>query len=49
MPSSATLRFAATHALSLTFLPAWLRSVEARTAVGPIQLVSDVATQLRVA
>jgi LysR family transcriptional regulator, hypochlorite-specific transcription factor HypT len=41
--SAATLRFAATHALSLNFLPAWLRSLEARTAVGPIQLVSDVA------
>jgi DNA-binding transcriptional LysR family regulator len=41
--SSATLRFAATHALSLTFLPAWLRRLEARTPVGPIQLVSDVA------
>jgi DNA-binding transcriptional LysR family regulator len=41
--SSATLRFAATHALSLTFLPAWLRGLESRTPVGPIQLVSDVA------
>lgn len=41
--SASTLRFAATHALSLSFLPAWLRSLEARTAVGPIQLVSDVA------
>ena len=41
--SSATLRFAATHALSLTFLPTWLRSLESRVSVGPIQLVSDVA------
>jgi DNA-binding transcriptional LysR family regulator len=41
--SSATLRFAATHALSLTFLPAWLRGLESRTPIGPIQLVSDVA------
>jgi len=41
--SASTLRFAATHALSLSFLPAWLRSLEARTAVGPIQLISDVA------
>jgi LysR family transcriptional regulator, hypochlorite-specific transcription factor HypT len=41
--SSATLRFAATHALSLTFLPAWLRRLEGRTPIGPIQLVSDVA------
>lgn len=41
--SAATLRFAATHALSLTFLPAWLRSLESQVAMGPIQLVSDVA------
>jgi DNA-binding transcriptional LysR family regulator len=39
---SATLRFAATHALSLTFLPPWLRTLEAQWATGPIQLVSDV-------
>jgi DNA-binding transcriptional LysR family regulator len=43
--SSATLRFAATHALSLTFLPAWLRRLEAHMPIGPIQLVSDVAAQ----
>ena len=42
---SSTLRFAATHALSFTFLPAWLRSLEARTSIGPIQLVSDVLQQ----
>jgi DNA-binding transcriptional LysR family regulator len=41
--SSATLRFAATHALSLTFLPGWLRQLEARTPLGAIQLMSDVA------
>lgn len=41
--SAATLRFAATHALSLTFLPAWLRGMESRTPIGPIQLISDVA------
>ena len=40
--ANATLRIAATHALSFTFLPAWLRSLESRIAVGPIQLVSDV-------
>jgi DNA-binding transcriptional LysR family regulator len=40
--SSTTLRFAATHALSFTFMPRWLRTLESRTAVGPIQLVSDV-------
>ncbi len=43
--SSATLRFAATHALSLTFLPAWLRGLEARTPIGPIQFVSDMLQQ----
>lgn len=40
--ASATLRFAATHALSLTFLPAWLRGLESRTPIGPVQLVSDM-------
>lgn len=39
---STTLRFAATHALSFTFMPGWLRSLEARIAVGPVTLVSDV-------
>jgi len=43
--TSATLRFAATHALSLHFLPQWLRSLESRTQVGPIQLASDVLQQ----
>lgn len=43
--SSATLRLAATHALSFTFLPTWLRALESRTPVGPIQLVSDVLQQ----
>ncbi|VCU70235.1 HTH-type transcriptional regulator YjiE [Pigmentiphaga humi] len=43
--SSATLRFVATHALSLTFLPDWLRGLESRLDLGPIQLVSDVAQQ----
>jgi len=42
---SATLRFAATHALSLNFLPQWLRGLESRTPVGPIQLASDVLQQ----
>ena len=40
--NSTTLRFAATHALSFTFMPHWLRRLEARTTIGPIQLVSDV-------
>jgi DNA-binding transcriptional LysR family regulator len=39
---STTLRFAATHALSFTFLTGWLHGMESRTAVGPITLVSDV-------
>ncbi len=43
--TSATLRFAATHALSLHFLPQWLRSLESRTSIGPIQLASDVLQQ----
>jgi len=43
--SSATLRLASTHALSFTFLPAWLRSLESTTTVGPIRLVSDVLQQ----
>jgi len=43
--SSATLRFASTHALSFTFLPAWLRGLESGATMGPIQLVSDVMQQ----
>ncbi len=39
--SATTLRFASTHALSFTFMPRWLRSLEAHTTVGPIQLDSD--------
>ena len=37
-----TLRFAATHALSFTFLPGWLRGLEARVEVGAVRLMSDV-------
>lgn len=36
-----TLRFAATHALSFTFFPKWIRAIEQRGAIGPIQLISD--------
>ncbi len=43
--NSTTLRFAATHALSLTFLPKWLRGLESHITLGPIQLVSDVLQQ----
>jgi DNA-binding transcriptional LysR family regulator len=38
---AASLSFAATHVLSLTFFPRWLGSVEARLSTGPIQTVSD--------
>ena len=40
--SSVTLRIAGTHALSFTFLPRWLRSLELRLTLGPIELTSDV-------
>ncbi|XAH25272.1 LysR family transcriptional regulator [Xylophilus sp. GW821-FHT01B05] len=39
--AAASLRFAATHVLSLTFFPRWLSGVESRLQVGPIQMVSD--------
>lgn len=39
--AAASLSFAATHVLSLTFFPRWLASVEAQLATGPIQTVSD--------
>ena len=40
--NSATLRIAATHALSFTFLPGWLHRLESRTRLGPVRLLSDV-------
>lgn len=40
--SAVTLRIASTHALSFTFLPQWLRGLEGRVAMGPIELMSDV-------
>ncbi len=40
--SSVTLRIASTHALSFTFLPRWLRSLESTTTLGPVELMSDV-------
>jgi len=40
-PQSATLRFAATHALSFTFFPQWLRAIEHQTPTASIQLLSD--------
>lgn len=40
--SSTTLRFAATHALSFTFMPRWLHALEAQASMGRLQLMSDV-------
>ncbi|MFM9900008.1 MAG: LysR family transcriptional regulator [Polaromonas sp.] len=39
--ASASLRFAATHVLSLTFFPRWLSGLEAQLRLGPIQTMSD--------
>lgn len=39
---AASLRFAATHALSFTFLTGWLRDLKPQGELGPITLVSDV-------
>lgn len=39
---SVSLRFAATHALSFTFLTGWLRDLKPQGDLGPITLVSDV-------
>jgi len=36
-----TLRFASTHALSLTFFPAWLRSIESVATTSTVQLTAD--------
>ncbi|MYZ45882.1 LysR family transcriptional regulator [Schauerella aestuarii] len=41
--SAASLRFAATHVLSVTFFPAWLATMEAQLHLGPIQTMSDSA------
>lgn len=40
--NSNTLRIASTHALSFTFMPSWLRSLESKITIGQVQLVSDV-------
>lgn len=37
-----TLRIAATHVLSFSFVPRWLQQLEARLSPGPVRLVSDV-------
>ncbi len=39
--SRATLHFAATHVLSFTFLPAWLRGLETGQPLEAVQLISD--------
>jgi LysR family transcriptional regulator, hypochlorite-specific transcription factor HypT len=36
-----SLRFAATHVLSLSFFPNWLGNIEAQLRLGPIQIISD--------
>jgi LysR family transcriptional regulator, hypochlorite-specific transcription factor HypT len=36
-----SLRFAATHVLSLSFFPNWLGGIEAQLRLGPIQIISD--------
>lgn len=36
-----TLRFAATHSLSLTFFPRWLTGIESRLHIGALQTMSD--------
>ena len=40
--SAATLRIAATHALSFTFLPQWLRDLGSASTAGQVQIMSDV-------
>jgi DNA-binding transcriptional LysR family regulator len=39
--ASASLRFAATHVLSLHFFPRWLAQLEGRLRLGPVQTMSD--------
>ena len=40
--NATTLRLAATHALSFTFVPGWLQRLAPHGSQGPIRLVSDV-------
>lgn len=39
--AASALRFAVTYALSLTFFPGWMRTLEARLGQGPIELIAD--------
>src|SRR5918993_5457335 len=41
--AAASLRFAVTHALSITFFPRWLGGLEMRLRAGPIQTLADHA------
>jgi len=41
--AAASLRFAVTHALSITFFPRWLGALETRLRPGPIQTLADHA------
>ncbi len=45
---SATLHFAATHALSFTFMPTWLREQESHAGTRPVTLISDVLTRCEI-
>ncbi|MBB2157540.1 LysR family transcriptional regulator [Gluconacetobacter diazotrophicus] len=38
---TSTLRFASTHALSVTFFPDWLRGFEDESELGPVSLIAD--------
>lgn len=38
---TSTLRFASTHALSVTFFPDWLRGFEDEDELGPVSLIAD--------
>lgn len=39
--AAASLRFAATHVLSLYFFPRWLAQIEGKLRLGPVQTLSD--------
>lgn len=39
--ATSSLRFASTHALSLTFFPAWLRTMDATVALTTVELIAD--------
>jgi LysR family transcriptional regulator, hypochlorite-specific transcription factor HypT len=40
--NASTLRLAATHVLSFSFVPRWLQSLQPQAGLGPVHLVSDV-------